>query len=91
MDASPVGLAAILIQHDDKTQNVISYASRALTTGEQLYSQTEREALAVVWCCERFHFYIYGKPVTVYSDHKPLVSIYGNQKSLPPPGSRGGQ
>ena len=87
VDASPVGLAAILVQRDDKPQNVISYANRALTPVEQRYSQTEHEALSAVWGCERFHIYIYGKPVTVYSDHKPLVT----RSYVPQPGSTGGQ
>ena len=51
VDARPVGLAAILSQVDPKTwdSHVITYASRSLTATEQRYSQTEREALAVVW------------------------------------------
>ena len=28
--------------------------------------------------------YVYGKPITVYTDHKPLVTIYGNPSSKPP-------
>ena len=51
---------------------------------QQPNSQTELEALAVVWACEHLHLYIYGKPVTVYTDHKPLASIYGNPSSKPP-------
>ena len=86
VDASPVGLAAILSQADLQTEerHVITYASRSLTATEQRYSQTEREALAVVWACEHLHLYVYGKPITVYTDHKPLVTIYGNPSSKPP-------
>lgn len=86
VDASPVGLAAILSQVDPQTEerHVITYASRSLTATEQRYSQTEREALAVVWACEHLHLYVYGKPVTVYTDHKPLVTIYSNPSSKPP-------
>ena len=86
VDASPVGLGAILSQHDNNGENecVIAYGSRALTAVEQRYSQTEREALAVVWACEHFHLYVYGKPVKIFTDHKALVSIYGNPKSKPP-------
>ena len=61
-----------------------TYASRSLTATEQRYSQTEREAVAVVWACEHLHLYVYGKPVTVYTDHKPLVTIYSNPSSKPP-------
>ena len=86
VDASPVGLGAILSQLDPKTgeRHIVTYASRSLSDTETRYSQTEREALGVVWSCEYFHLYIYGKPVTVYTDHKPLVHIYSNPKSKPP-------
>ena len=86
VDASPVGLAAILSQVDPKNEerHVITYASHSLTATEQRYSQTEREALAIVWACEHLYLYVHGKPVTIYTDHKPLVSIYGNPSSKPP-------
>ncbi|CAC5425645.1 unnamed protein product [Mytilus coruscus] len=44
VNASPVGLGAIISQN----QQTIAYASRALTDVESRYSQTEREALAIV-------------------------------------------
>ena len=86
VDASPVGLAAILTQSagKDHAHQTVSYASRAVTAVEQRYSQTEREALAVIWAGEHFHVYIFGKPITIYTDHKPLVSLYGNPNSKPP-------
>ena len=86
VDASPVGLGAILTQIDAQSGQtlIIAYASRSLTDVEQRYSQTEREALAVVWACEYFHLYVYGKPFLVVTDHKPLVPIYSNPASKPP-------
>ena len=83
VDASPVGLGAILCQLDPHTdeRQVVAYASRSLTATEQRYSQTEREALAIVWSCEYFHLYVYGKPITIFTDHKPLVHIYSNPTS----------
>ncbi|XP_052809099.1 uncharacterized protein K02A2.6-like [Mya arenaria] len=78
-DASPVGLSAIMTQND----KIVAYASRALTDTESRYSQTEREALAVVWACEHFEIYLRGAPhFTVFSDHKPLEKIW--QKPRPP-------
>ena len=78
VDASPVGVAGILSQEG----RVVIYASRSLTTTEARYSQTEREALAVVWACEHFHTYISGAPVTVITDHQPLLGIW--KKPNPP-------
>ena len=85
VDASPVGLGAILTQKSrNGERHTIAYGSRALTAVESRYSQTEREALAVVWACEHFNIYIYGKALKIFTDHKPLVSIYGNPASKPP-------
>jgi hypothetical protein len=83
VDASPFGLGAILTQtHGDETRPV-AYASRTLTAVhvERRYSQTEREALAVVWGCERFHLYLYGTTFDIYTDHKPLEIIYSPTKN----------
>lgn len=76
-DASPVGLGAVLIQFKNSEPRVISYASRSLTATERRYAQTEKEALALVWAVERFHFYIFGKEFELVTDHKPLEVIFG--------------
>ena len=55
---------------------MVAYASRSLTDVERRYSQTEREALGLVWGCERFHVYLYGVDLTLLTDHKPLEVIY---------------
>ena len=48
-DASPVGLGAVLIQLQGVEWRVIAYASRGLRDIERRSSQTEREALTLVW------------------------------------------
>ena len=78
VDTSLVGLAGILTQEG----RVIAYGSRSLTDVETRYSQTEREALAVVLACEHFDLYVRGKQFTIYTDHKPLVYIW--KKPKPP-------
>ena len=48
VDASPVGLGAILCQiQDDGTSRPVAYASWSLSNVERRYSQIEREALGV--------------------------------------------
>ena len=85
VDASPVGLGAVLTQVDHENKvNVIAYASRALTPVEKRYSQTEKEALSIVWGCEHFHLYLYGSQFTLITDHKPLELIWSNPQSKLP-------
>ena len=86
VDASPVGIFAILTQKgtDADTSQVVAYASRALTSVEQLCLQTEKDTLGIFWGIEHFHLYIYGSHFTLITDHKPLEIIYGNVNSKPP-------
>ena len=76
VDASPVGLGALLVQGG----KIVSYGSRALSDVECRYSQTEREMLAVVWATEHFHLYLYGSKFKVFTDHKPLLGIFDSHK-----------
>ena len=79
VDASPVGLGATLTQVTaDGGMNIVAYASRSLTYCESRYSQTEREALAVIWGIEHFHLYLYGSSFRVITDHKQLETIFNN-------------
>ena len=47
-----------------------------LELSQQHYAQIEKEMLAVVFGCTKFHDYVYGVPnVKVESDLKPLEAI----------------
>ena len=72
-DASDRGLGAGLLQGGLP----VAYASRALTSAEKNYAQIEKELLAIVFACEKFDQYVYGREkVYVQSDHKPLEVIF---------------
>lgn len=81
-DASPVALGAVLVQLNNKRPRIISYASKSLSETEKRYCQTEKEALALVWAVERFHFYLYGRSFDLITDHKALEVIF-SPKSKP--------
>lgn len=83
-DASPVGLGAILTQYNSKNpdeKTIVAYASRILSDTERRYSHIEKEALASVWGCERFHIYIYGRQFKLITDNKATELIYKNPRS----------
>ncbi|CAB4034110.1 Hypothetical predicted protein, partial [Paramuricea clavata] len=86
VDASPVGLGAILCQiQGDGTSRPVAYASRSLSDVERRYSQIEREALAVKFGCLKFDHYLSGDPdFTIITDQKPLLRLY-KPGSRPPP------
>ena len=84
VDASPVGLGSILTQKNSEDNiNVVEYASRKLSETESRYSQSEREALAVVWATEHFNHYLIGSEFTVITDHQPLLGIMNKPMSKP--------
>ena len=83
IDASPIGLAAILTQIKGEHRRIIEYASSSLTDTEARYSQTEREMLAVVYACEHFDMYLYGSDFTVITDQSPLIGIASKSMSKP--------
>ena len=80
-DASQSGLGAALMQNGQP----IAYASRALTPAETRYAQIGKELLAIVFACDRFDAYVYGRDlVNVETDHKPLEPIFIKPLVQPP-------
>jgi len=71
VDASKSGLGAVLLQQG----RPVAYGSRALTSAEINYPQIDKELLAMVFGCEYFHSYVYGRPIALQTDHSSLLSI----------------
>ena len=62
----------------------IAYASRTLTNAEKNHPETEREALSLVYEIRKFHQYLYRRKFVLVTDHKPLTTLLGPKKSIPP-------
>ena len=72
-DSSDTGMGAALLQEGQP----VAFASRTLTPTERGYAQIEKECLAIVFSCERFNQYIFGREsISIQSDHKPLEAIF---------------
>jgi len=54
-----------------------------LSDSENNYSQIEKEALALIFSVKYFHQIVYGRKFILRTDHKPLVSIFGEKKGIP--------
>lgn len=78
-DASDCGLGAVLQQREGQELHTVAFASRALSPAERKYSVGEREALACVWACERWHVYLWGRHFTLMTDHQALVTLLTTQ------------
>lgn len=73
-DASQNGPGCCLMQEN----RLIAFAPKSLTKTEQTYTNIEKELLAIVFGCERFHCFTYGRDKVVHSEHKLIM-----RKSLP--------
>lgn len=71
VDASPYGLGAVIMQEGQP----IEYASVSLTQTQQRYNHIDKELLAVVYGCERFHYYLFGRQFLIETDHRPLIGL----------------
>ena len=77
-DASGKGIGMALLQsetNDRSTLYPIAFGSKTLTSAETRYANIERELLGVVGALEKFHYFAFGRPVVILTDHKPLISI----------------
>lgn len=79
VDASPIGLGAVLVQYNT---GIIACASKALTPTEQKYPQTQREALGVVWGVERFTSYLLGRSFVIRTDAQANEFIFSTTHRL---------
>lgn len=79
-DASNHAVGAILVQEDDSgTERVIQYISHQLSGSQLRWSTVEKEAYALVYSLGKLRPYLYGAEFTVYTDHKPLTSLFTAQ------------
>ena len=76
-DASLNCVGAILTQDGpDGHEHVIHYLSQQLSPTARRWSTIEKECFAVVAALKKFRQYLLGSKFTVYTDHKPLRSLF---------------
>ncbi len=83
-DTSAYGVGAV-ISHKmpDGSEKPVGFVSRTLNSAEKKYSQLEKEALACVVGVTRFNSYLCGYHFTLQADHKPLTTLFNENKAIP--------
>lgn len=82
-DASRDGFAGIIIQIDNKFEQVIAYLSKQ-TTKEKTYHPFELELLAIVKTLQRYRYCLKGgKELTVIINCHSVKSALAKQSKIP--------
>ena len=50
----------------------LAKSMRTFSDTEKRYSTIEREATAILWALDKWHYYLLGRQFTIETDHKPL-------------------
>jgi hypothetical protein len=81
-DACDVAVGGTLLQEgDDGELHPVMYASRKLLPREIRYPISQREALAVVYCIQKYYKYVYGSHFEVMTDCEALSILNGHLSS----------
>ena len=82
-DASEYGIGAVLSHTTTDGEHQIACYSRTLSKAERNYSQLDKEGLAVIFILGKSHKFVYGRHVKIITDHKPLMTLFGEHKQIP--------
>ena len=81
VDASSLGLGAVLYQTQNGVKKVIAYASRGLRQPERRYPAHKLEFLALKWSVtDKFRDYLYGSSFKVVTENNPLTYVLTSAK-----------
>ena len=75
-DGSKLAIGSVLIQRINNVAHPIAYYSRKLRPNETKWAIPHIEGLAVLESVRKFHYYLFAKKFTVYTDHKALTNIF---------------
>ncbi|KAL6324695.1 hypothetical protein AAG906_015278 [Vitis piasezkii] len=78
-DANDFAMGVVLGQREDGKPYVIYYASKTLNEVQRNYTTTKKELLAIVFALDKFHAYLVGSFIVVFTDHSALKYLLTKQ------------
>ena len=60
---------------------MVYYASKTLNEAQRNYTTTEKELLAVVYALDKFHAYLVGSDIIIFTDHSALKYLFTKQNA----------
>jgi len=80
VDSNNHTIGSYLTQPDaNQKERPVALISKKLSKTQQAWSTIEKETFATMWALDHFRNGIFGKPVTVFTDHNPIT--YGEMSS----------
>lgn len=82
-DPSNYAVGAFLEKHKDTKFLAIYYPRRTLYESQVNYATTEIELLSIVFVIDKFHSYLVGSKIIVYTDHVVIRYLLSNKDVKP--------
>ena len=80
-DANDLAVRAVLGQKAKGKPYVVYYASKTLNEAQRNYTTTEKELLTVVYALDKFHAYLIGSDIIIFTDHSALKYLLNKQNA----------
>ena len=81
-DASDNGTGAVLMQDVEGRRRVVDFMSRTFSDTEKRYSTNEREATAILWALDKWHYYLLGRQFSMKRNGPQATSVAADQGGL---------
>ncbi len=75
-DASHYAIGGVITQEFPEGERAIQYISHQLSKTQRNWPTIEKEAYAIIYCVQKLRQYLLGAKFTIYTDHKPLRSLF---------------
>lgn len=82
-EASDYVVGAVLGQHKDKKLHIIYYPIKTLEEAQMNYVTIEKELLDVVFANDKFHSYLVGDKIIIYTDHATIRYLLRKKGAKP--------